>query len=138
MLVLGRIICNGVTIWSLYKKPIKYLQFFSPQTVLVDTNTFSISTSFKKTCKNLFFFSISVSLNVKISLPFLYMTIKIVFYNVPLLSIKLIFCISMHLRGIFRWYFTQAWLAFNLDVHCIFRVKLIYFHKTFHLNYDFE
>ena len=41
----------------------------------------------------------------------------------------------MHLRGIFRSCFTRVRLVFNLDVHCIFCVKLIYFHKTFHLNY---
>ena len=27
---------------------------------------------------------------------------------------------------------------FNLDVFCIFCVKLIYLHKTFYLNYDFK
>ena len=43
---------------------------------------------------------------------------------------------SMHLRGIFRCYFTQVWLAFNLDVQGIFCVKLIYFHKNFHLIYN--
>ena len=38
----------------------------------------------------------------------------------------IIFMISMHLRGFSRWHFPQLWLVFNLDVHCIICVKLIY------------
>ena len=45
---------------------------------------------------------------------------------------------SMHLRGFFRLNFPQEWVVFNLDAHYIFCVKLIYFYKTFHLNYDFK
>ena len=44
----------------------------------------------------------------------------------------------MLLRGVLRWYFPQVWIVFNLDVHCIFCVKLIYYRKTFHLNYVFN
>ena len=36
-------------------------------------------------------------------------------------------------KGIFYMIF-----SFNLDVHCIICVKLIYFRKTFHLNHDFK
>ena len=45
---------------------------------------------------------------------------------------------SMLLRRVLRWYFPQVWIVFNLDVHCIFCVQLIYFRKTFHLNYVFN
>ena len=45
--------------------------------------------------------------------------------------------ISMHLRGFSRWYFAQVWFVFNLDVYCIFCIKLIYCGKTFDLNYVF-
>ena len=43
---------------------------------------------------------------------------------------------SMHLRGIFRWCFTQVGLVFNLDVLWLICLKLIYFHISFQLNYD--
>ena len=45
---------------------------------------------------------------------------------------------SMHLRGFSRWYFPQVWFVFNLDVYYIFCIKLIYFGKTFDLNYVFN
>ena len=45
---------------------------------------------------------------------------------------------SMHLREFSRWYFPQVQLVFNLGVHCIICVKLMYFPKTFHLNYGFK
>ena len=44
----------------------------------------------------------------------------------------------MHLRGFSRWYFSQVWLVFNLGVHCIFCVKLIYSRKTCHFDYVFN
>ena len=34
--------------------------------------------------------------------------------------------------------FSSGMACFNLDVHCIFCIKLIYFQKTFHLNYDLK
>ena len=45
---------------------------------------------------------------------------------------------SMDLRGFSRWYSPQVWLAFNLDVNYIFFIKLIYYHKTFHLKFKFS
>ena len=45
---------------------------------------------------------------------------------------------SMHLREFSRWHFPQVQLVFNLGVHCIICVKLMYFPKTFHLNYGFK
>ena len=45
---------------------------------------------------------------------------------------------SMHLRGFSRWYFPRVWLVFDLDVHCIICVKLIYFPKTFSLKLWFQ
>ena len=44
----------------------------------------------------------------------------------------------MHLRRFCRWFFPQVWLVDNLDVHFIFCVKLLYFHKMFNSNYDFK
>ena len=40
--------------------------------------------------------------------------------------------------GFFRSFFPQVWLIFNLDVHCIFPVKLIYLHKIFPLKLWFQ
>ena len=41
---------------------------------------------------------------------------------------------SVHLRGFSIWCFPHLWPVFNLDVHCMFCVKLICFHKTFYLK----
>ena len=57
------------------------------------------------------------------------------------LLIKTKTCVTrllIDLRGFFRPFYPEVWVAFNLDILLIFCVKLIYFHKSFYLSYDIQ
>ena len=44
----------------------------------------------------------------------------------------------MYLTRILGSFSLQFLIAFNLDIYCTLCVKLIHFHKNFHLNYVFK